>query len=237
MTQSRKKAFDLTAVLDELDAVQHEDLIRAIKVFYAAESVELDLMDVAASVKLLEDIDKAAAEETSHIGNALLTHAVIVYARATHTTSRSRFNAGVTGAYDGALKAKHLEMVELRDQCLAHFGPGKDRWYDERIIYTEAATGDGLTATYSRTNFSRAVIENLDALLAAAIPFVKARQHDRADELGRVLHESDKQTWELIDKHPFDMEAFFKTPGMNAKGLGRSRLHAQCLANGPQPTR
>ncbi|RWN68716.1 MAG: hypothetical protein EOR99_06075 [Mesorhizobium sp.] len=217
MTQFPDKAFDLTAVVEKLHPTRHKELIRAIKAFHAVESVGLDLTDVAASVQLLKDIDKAISDQTSHTGNALLTHAVIVYARATHAQAINRFNVGVTGAYNEALKAKHREIIDLRNKCMAHFGPGKDHWHDEHVIYLETAKGNGLTVTHRRTNFSLRTIKELDALLKVAIPHVKKLQLDRATDLGSILHKSDKQTWDLIDKQPFDIEVFFDIPGMKAR--------------------
>ncbi|ODA95175.1 hypothetical protein BFX40_21400 [Mesorhizobium sp. SEMIA 3007] len=217
MSESPRKAFDLTAVVDKLDRRHHKDLIRAIRAFHAVESVELDLIDVAASVKLLKDIDKGISDTTSHTGSALLTHAVIIYARATHSQAISRFNVGVTGAYNDALKARHLEIIDLRNKCIAHFGPGKDLWHDEHVIYVETAKGNRLTVTHRRTNFSLGTIENLGALVAAAIPHVKKLQLDRAAELASILRKANKQAWNLIDRHEFDLEAFFSTPEMKGR--------------------
>lgn len=72
-----RKAYDLSAIVDKLEAPRHKPLARAIKAFHAAESVGVDLAAAAESVRLLKGLDKAISEETSHIGSALLVHAVV----------------------------------------------------------------------------------------------------------------------------------------------------------------
>ncbi|MGO4637271.1 hypothetical protein AB4Z43_02405 [Mesorhizobium sp. 2RAF45] len=217
MTKSPDKAFDLTAVVDQLDPTRDKNLIRAIKVFHAVESVGLDLRDAAESVKILHGIGRENSETASRVGSALLVHAVIIYSRATHTRAVQRFNVGVTRAYDRALKAKHAEIIDLRDKCMAHFGPGKDLWHDERVVYVERASGNGVFLVHRRTNFSLKAIEDLGDLLAAAIPYVKWLEKDRAIELGSKLTEADKLASAIIDGHEFDIEAFFKTNELKSR--------------------
>ncbi|TPJ17891.1 hypothetical protein FJW04_10225 [Mesorhizobium sp. B2-7-3] len=217
MTQSRNRAFDLTAVIDKLHPTTHKDLIRAIRAFHAVESVVLDLRDAAESVELLQKIGHEASDRTSSLGRALLVHAVVVYSRATHTKAIHRFKVGVTSGYNEALKAKHNEITNLRDKCIAHFGPGKDLWHDERVIYVEKALENGLQLVHRRTNFSRKAINDLDSLLTAAIGRGKELERARAIDLGSILTGADNETWALIDQHEFDIVGFFEANDLKVK--------------------
>ncbi|MER9022513.1 hypothetical protein NKI01_08075 [Mesorhizobium sp. M0815] len=214
MTQSSNRAFDLTAVVGDLHPTRHKDLVRAIKAFHAVESVGLDLKDAEESIAFLQKIDREVSDETLGLGKALLVHAIVVYSRATHTKAINRFNVGVMGGYDQALKAKHAEVITLRDKCIAHFGPGKDLWHDERVIYVEKETENGLHLVHRRTNFSAKVIADLHDLLTAAIRRGKELERERAIDLGTLITEADNDAWAAIDRHQFDMAAFFHTKGV-----------------------
>ena len=216
MTPTRK-AYDLSAIVDKLEAARYKPLVRAIKAFHAAGSVGIDLAAAAESVRLLKGLDKTISDETSHMGSALLVHAVVVYSRATHSKAISRFNVGATSTYDNLLKARHREIVDLRDKCIAHFGPGKDGWHVEHVIYLETPKGNGLTMTHRRTNFSLRTIEDLDALLSVAIPHVTKLQRDRANDLNAALNGNDKELWKLIDGHGFDLDGFLAPAGTSDK--------------------
>lgn len=212
-----RKAYDLSAIVDKLEAARYKPLITAIKAFHAAESVGIDLAAAAESVRLLKGLDKSISDDTSHMGSALLVHAVVVYSRATHSQAVSRFNVGVTSAYDNLLKAKHREIVELRDKCIAHFGPGKDGWHVEHVVYLETPKGNGVTMTHRRTNYSLRTVENLDMLINIAIPYVIKLQNDRANDINAALKGNDIELWKLIDEHRFDLDGFLAPAGMSEK--------------------
>ncbi|AWC22227.1 hypothetical protein CO731_01683 [Aminobacter sp. MSH1] len=212
MNRPASKAFDLTSILPGLHPIRHKALIRGIRAFHAVVSVTLDLNHVRMSVDTLRGLDIAdTSHETSQLGSALLTHAVVIYARATHSKAVDRYQVGVTGAYHhAALKAKHEEIIRMRDKSIAHFGPGKNRWNDDRVVLLEQDKGSALTVVHHRTNLAGGVVEDLDTLLSAAIPHVLRLQKDRAGELDDALVRADQEANDLIDKHEFDVAAFYQ---------------------------
>ncbi|HWT57495.1 MAG TPA: hypothetical protein VN284_06545 [Rhizobium sp.] len=201
------KAFDLTAAAAHLsDNPKAADFIKAVRKFQSAVSVTNDLKEAQVSVNALIAMrgDDSAQD---YLIRALLMHAVVTYCRASTTKAIERYNVGVTGAYSPEQKEQHESIVFLRDRVLAHFGPG-DGWHIEKVIYTEQEHGDAITAVHKRVASDSVVVDVLKELLTAAIPYVEARQAERAKELDTVLH-SNQQLYKLIDRVPFDPMAFF----------------------------
>lgn len=204
-----RKTFDLSLVADRMTGGKHAQFVKAVRVFHAACSVALDLRAVRLSVDELIRIDRAElSPELSHLGQALLTHAVINYARATHSQAITRFNVGVTKAYDARQRSLHNDIIVLRDKCLAHFGTG-DLWHDERVLYLETDQGKSVTTAHRRINYRQDTIDALDELLDKAIPFLKQLQSQRADDLNSALQALPSDLNDAINKAVFEPIHFF----------------------------
>lgn len=219
MNSRDSRAYDLSRVLQKLNAKLYPSFVRAVRTFHAACSVELDLKAVRHSVDELVALNEApTSAETSRRGQALMVHAVVTYARATHSDAITRYKVGVTGAYDKALLASHKQIIALRDKCFAHFGPGDDLWHDERVVYVKTEQGNGVTMAHSRTNYKQDTIDMLEALTEAAIPYLKNLQRKRADDLNKELMELPKELNSAINGDPFDPGEFF---GIDAEACKR----------------
>jgi hypothetical protein len=203
-----KRAFDLSKVIASLDEVKYKAFIKAVKALHAAFSVELDLEAARLSVTEVEQISNESVSDTlAHRANALLTHAVITYSRATHNKAISRYNVGVAGGYSSRLRQLHEQITELRDQCIAHFGSG-DNWNDERVVQLVKHGCHGVTVVHRRTNYRTETIDALKELLAAGIPHVRELQRQRSDELLALLVAADDNLRTLIARHEFDVHGF-----------------------------
>lgn len=217
-------AFDLTTAVNSLDKNgAHRDFITAVKKFDAAVSVELDLQSVARSVAVLETLNNSAdTPEKSHLGLAMITHAVITYARATDTEAIQRFKVGVTKGYTQSQRVTHNEILDLRNRCLAHFGPGKDMWHDERVVYVEMDEGAGITSVNRRTHFTNKLTSDLKELCEKALSNAELLQIARADELSELISKVSPELDAIIDSHIFDVADFFKeSPEAARKFFGR----------------
>ena len=207
-----QRVFDLTAAASELSAnPRAEPFIKAVRKFQSAISVSNDLAQVKESVdelqKMRDDVSGSA-----HIARALLTHAVVVYSRASHTKAVERYDVGVIGAYSPEQREAHKIIVTLRDKVLAHFGAGGG-WHDERVLYLKEDHGDAITAVHHRVNSDSMVFDILENLLNSAIPYVKDKEVDRAKEIDDELAKA-PELFKLIDRIPFDVEDFYKNvPG------------------------
>ncbi len=205
-----QRVFDLTSAAAVLAAnPKAEPFIKAVRKFQSTISVSTDLAEVKKSV---EELQKMREDVDGHIARALLTHAVVVYSRASHTKAIERYDVGVIGAYSPQQREAHKVIVNLRDKVLAHFGPGGG-WHDERVLYLEQDHGDAITAVHHRVNSDSMVFDILEYLLEAAIPYVKDKEVDRAKEIDAELIKA-PELFKLIDRIPFDVEEFYKdVPG------------------------
>lgn len=202
------RVFDLTKAAILLAANPNaEPFIKAVRKFQSAISVSTDLAEVKKSVEELQKMRDDVGGK-GHIARALLTHAVVVYCRASHTKAVERYDVGVIGAYSPEQREAHKLIVNLRDKVLAHFGPG-DGWYDERVLYLEQDHGDSITAVHHRVNSDSMVFDILEKLLEVAMPYVKEKEVDRAREIDTELIKT-PELFKLIDLIPFDVEAFYK---------------------------
>jgi len=207
-----QRAFDLTSAALFLAAnPKAEPFIKAVRKFQSAISVSTDLAEVKKSVEELQTMREDLGDK-SHIARALLTHAVVVYCRASHTKAVERYDVGVIGAYSPEQREAHKLIVNLRDKVLAHFGPGQG-WHKERVLYLEQEYGAGITAVHHRVNSDSMVFDILDNLLETAIPYVKAKEVDRANEIDAELTKA-PELFKVIDLTPFNVEEFYKdVPG------------------------
>lgn len=207
-----QSAFDLTAAAAVLSAnPKAQPFIKAVRKFQSAISVSTDLAEVKKSVEELQKMREEVAG-SGHIVRALLTHAVVVYCRASHTKAVERYDVGVIGAYSPEQREAHKIIVTLRDKVLAHFGAG-DGWHDERVLYLKQDHGDAITAVHHRVNSDSMMVDILENLLEAAIPYVKEKEVDRAKEIDDELTKA-PELFKLIDRIPFDVEGFYKdVPG------------------------
>jgi len=207
-----RRAFDLTSVALFLAAnPEAEPFVKAVRKFQSTISVSTDLAEVKKSVEELQTMREDLGDK-SHVARALLTHAVVVYCRASHTKAVERYDIGVIGAYSPEQREAHKLIVNLRDKVLAHFGPGEG-WHEERVLYLEQEHGNAITAVHHRVNSDSMVFDILENLLETAIPYVKAKEVDRANEIDAELTKA-PELFKVIDLTPFSVEEFYKdVPG------------------------
>ncbi|MBZ9953062.1 hypothetical protein [Mesorhizobium sp. BR1-1-15] len=207
-----QRAFDLTSAALFLAAnPKAEPFIKAVRKFQSTISVSTDLAEVKKSVEELQTMREDLGDRW-HIARALLTHAVVVYCRASHTKAVERYDVGVIGAYSPEQREAHKLIVNLWDKVLAHFGPGKG-WHEERVLYLEQDHGDAITAIHHRVNSDSMVFDILENLLETAIPYVKAKEVDRANEIDAELTKA-PELFKVIDLTPFNVDEFYKgVPG------------------------
>ncbi len=106
-----QRAFDLTSAARFLASnPEAEPFIKAVRKFQSAISVSTDLAEVKKSVEELQTMREDLGDK-SHIARALLTHAVVVYCRASHTKAIERYDVGVIGAYSPEQRKAHKLIV------------------------------------------------------------------------------------------------------------------------------
>ncbi|KQQ38328.1 hypothetical protein ASG19_04550 [Rhizobium sp. Leaf306] len=225
-----RKAFDLTEAVEHLPELHQQQFVKAVLRYHAVVSVSLDLKSTHATLEAFHHQQKNRSDPyRSQIGAALLTSAVVTYARATHTKAITRFKVGIEKCYSPEQKLVHDSIVELRNRCLAHFGPGEDRWHDERVIYLDSPLGIAVTSVHHRTNFDLDVIAGLSDLLETAIPYARLLEAERASELSIQIHLISTDARDVVRAHEFDIAKFFNKSQEAIKGFWRDTGFAEEL--------
>jgi hypothetical protein len=205
-----RRDLDLTKALRSIPSGRHQTFVKAVRSFEAAASVSLDLKAVKRSVELLlRYTDEPEERAETGVCDALLTHAVVIYARATDTSSPTRFKVGADKAYTAGQKETHHKIMLLRNKCLAHFGPGEGLWNEDRVIYFENDNEAGLTTVHRRTNFDTEVARELLSLVDTAIPYVNKLQKQRAEALSEAIGTYSSSVTEFVESSHFDVSAFY----------------------------
>lgn len=162
-------------------------------------SIGHDLDHVTASVDLMKAAAVAAGERlTAHDyktgiqHEAYATHAVILYSRATDASSKGRSTFSVRDCYDARQLKLHREVIDLRNQSIAHYGttthPG-GAWYEPGILFeVEESQTIGKMRVWDhgrRSNFRGYTVEALAELVPVALAHVTEQVGQRSEELAK----------------------------------------------------
>ncbi len=132
---------NLSTMAEELAATgRHSRLVGSIRNAVSVHSLITDLQIARDSCERLQRmVAEAAGGEAMPdpiIGTALLMQCVILYCRATKTTSRVRKTFQIQSALTPDQKIVHKELCDLRDDAFAHFGGGGSC---KLLLYQESA--------------------------------------------------------------------------------------------------
>jgi hypothetical protein len=203
-------AYDLTMAAKAIPSGKYKTFVNAVKKFESVISVSLDLSAAReSSERLIKLANGSNPEESNVLGDALLMHASIVYCRATHTKSSIRFHVGVDKPYTNEQKKKHEAIIELRNKCLAHFGPGEERWHDERAVAFQNGIKSGFTVVHHRVGFDTKYAEYIKELVQASTLHMKNLAEERASELDAALFHNWEDLREFVEAHRFDPDIFY----------------------------
>lgn len=124
---------------------------------------------------------------------ALVTSAIILYGRATQTTSKHRRPIPIVSRYDDQQKAAHDRLLRLRNDAIAHYGPAEDHidgyWAREKITLSVGGEGPTLHHRYSRANYRQNVMIDLAGLLPIANQACTSIAEERKQQLFGELEE------------------------------------------------
>ena len=119
------KTFNLTALSERLMTESRlKPLVGKIRRVQDLASLHTDLAIALESMDALDVL--VATPDTSDINRhvteaALLNSAIMLYARATKTTSKQRRNFDLRTRFSPEELVVHEELVDLRDEAIAHF--------------------------------------------------------------------------------------------------------------------
>lgn len=217
-----RKAIDLTSALSDLEAANDTELVKAIRKYHAVASVLVDINEVKASLAELKQAEAGSSNLSPHVAGALLVHAIVTYARASHSKPISRWMADATSAFNDDEKAMHRKIVALRDKCIAHFGFGDD-WNDERVIYKLDGDQLGVTTVHRRSSHRTEIAIKLDVVANKAARHLSLIATNRASELLTVLMCSPRESLEIITVHGFEPSQYFRNMSHPVEEFWRAR--------------
>src|SRR5450755_4067621 len=134
--------FNLTALADRLfaekrllplaDKIRRARDVHSLSADLAIAIESLDALDVLLKAPTAnDDFEKITTE------SALLNNALVLYARATKTSSQERGGFDLSSRFSAEERVTHKELSDLRDHAIAHFGSGgiyKGEWQAEVVV-------------------------------------------------------------------------------------------------------
>lgn len=158
---------------------------------------------------------------TDHlILSALFNDALIHYVRAAAGESHHRKTMDIRGKWSPELKEKHTEIVALRNDAVAHFGPGpnKDAYSaKEALVYAEDDARVDFRQALVRANFRQRHLIQLIELVAKAqadIVLMFNNKRDLTVQEMMLLASCDEDFRRALFDNQFDPYSFF----INADG-------------------
>ena len=233
-------AIDLSAVRDELSKFPaFKEVNKRIGRYAAVNSVARDLEDASASVVSLAAVDQTTGDDRSNFGRPLMTHAVMMYCRATIEDGNGRFKIGSTRNYTKNQLEKHREIVKLRNKSIAHFGIGEGTygsgWIDERVILQTIDNGADffIRPVWSRRNY----LSQLAFDLLELIPIAEASVAELTKSAGKELMsaviglQENKKFQDILRSYRFDPDEFFGNQFSASEFWNRSAFHHEIYAH------
>ncbi|MGR9345831.1 hypothetical protein ACU8NW_14605 [Rhizobium leguminosarum] len=211
---NNRYAYDLTQVKNSLKG--HGDLVDycgAIHRLGVALSTLTELQDATLALDAIAEIH-TDPEALQVVSAALMSHAIMSYCRATHSSGKGRKKVGATKKYTSDQHKKHMAIADLRDQVIAHAGvPTKGhglKWLDERVVVKVVEDAEVYSFSRNRANYLAATIADLRELLAVATATVEKVTEERSEFLNalNLKHISDERVIAALSDSPFDPYAF-----------------------------
>ena len=194
-------------------------------------SLNADLDTAADTFRILLELSAtpATGDDTERLTleSALIQNAIVLYARATKSTSRERAGFDIRSRLSTAEREAHGEICDLRDQAVAHFGSGgsyKGQWKTETAIFQMEEDGFRLGVVARRVAFDRKLMERMDAQISRAREILAEAYRAHLDllekEFARIL-DTDMRFARRLRNYPLDLPAW----------LGSRKLAGEVLAN------
>jgi hypothetical protein len=175
-----------------------------------------DCLEMLAEHNPLKQVPACQTQSHQITCGALLSHAILLYVRAAKTSSKHRGALPVLARMPADFRAVHERMVALRDNAIAHYGPGPGGARPDWARETTALRMDGQVASlallYSRTTVQTDLPGDLRRLLSYAVNRGWEIASERADQLlaeGARLSREDREFVGMLEKHAIDLHEFF----------------------------
>jgi len=149
---------------------------------------------------------------------ALINSAVIFYVRATHSSSNHRGTIDFRNEYSEKEREVHQTLTKLRNDAIAHFGPGEEYggppWQAEGVFLPIDRPDDIRIMTASRRIIMQKQLQDrMSVQISRAILIAEKATQTRNSELARYMNDlvEDRAFVSVIEKHRMDLVEFFET--------------------------
>lgn len=211
--------FNLTAFADRLVKEDRKpEVARKIKAAVDARSIEVDLMlarEASEALTFSFDNPMNQPQQFREISEAaLMSYALILYARATKSTSRIRKQYDPISSFTSSELKVHKELCDLRDHAIAHFGKGGSyvgNWVIE-IAILDIADGVMKPAVVTRRQIvDRGLAARAHVQIGRALEIIQPVAVNRINAFTEALNvecSTDPEFYREILQHPLNPELF-----------------------------
>lgn len=203
---------DLAAVAEELASRGKNSLRAMMTQAWRAQSCLGDLRQASDCVDILRDMMDRTEETPAllTVERALLSNAVMLYARATLTNG----DKGERGPIQLSKKKltpeewdDHQAILDVRNQAMAHVYRARKlsehEWHRTMFFAVDSGGGRWKPACASnQTSFHADLFAKLEKMLPIALRELKAKFHERMEAVTKAVNEGIKA--ETLRKHIFD---------------------------------
>jgi len=215
--------FNLTALADRLFA-EGRLLALADKIRRARELHSLSA-DLAIALESLDALDTlllapTATDDFEKIitESALLNNALVLYARATKTTSQERGGFDLRSRFSEEEGVAHKELYDLRDRAIAHFGSGgsyRGEWQAELVVLQFKGGNAKPGVVTRRQTVDRKLAKRARKQIEVAHALLRALSLEKLDEVTDELNKAiaeDPEFHREISRHPLNLNIFMASP-------------------------
>lgn len=230
------KALDLLAAAQRMPA-KYAKIAGMIRAASSAHSIRTDLetaLDMLTALDTTLTVARSANGSRSWAADAslgLINAIVVLYVRATKSSSRHRRAIDFRKHYNEDQLELHARLCRLRDDAIAHFGPGNEYggspWQIEAVFLPVDRRDDAKIMTGSRRVIEQRqlqdeLLKQLHRALMIAEKEAQRRISDLTDELNSSL--ADDELRNLLWDHEIDLVDFFESPEERDRVMGGTRM-------------
>jgi hypothetical protein len=224
MSRAQAEAIDLLAFASALPR-EYRKLKSLIERLSSAHSIHADLAIAHDMLTALEIAQAQADEATKHGAGrtwqadaslALLNSVIILYSRATKTSSRHRGSIAFLKEFSASETEAHEHLCRLRNDAIAHFGPGAtlggQSWHVEKVFVPLDNPERLKIMTASRRLIKQAQVQamartQVERAVEISLRTTRERNSAVVEELNRLIN--DPMIREIAARHQCDLVEFF----------------------------
>lgn len=214
--------FNLSALADRLASEKRMmPLVGKIRRSRDLHSLATELVMALESLDALDALLTVSADLDDHAKliteSALLNNAVVLYARATKTTSQERGGLDLRSRFDAGEKVVHKELSDLRDAAIAHFGSGGTyggEWQAELVILQFSGVEAKPGVATRRQTVDKTLIQRARRQIERALFLMRQLYHEKLAEVTGEINQAviaDPEFLKEIARHPLNLELFMKS--------------------------